>query len=76
MSKGSTSQRNSRAIVVVRGEDWEGLYINGQLAVEGHMLSPVDVFTAFGIRVDVINCNEEWLAEERSLPINLADVKF
>jgi hypothetical protein len=72
-----TSTSPGSEFVLIRSEDWEGLYIKGQLVVEGHSLTAIDVLAAIGIRADSKFCNEDWLADEGgSLPIELGDVKF
>lgn len=77
MPKPSTSQDSKTAFVIVRSDEWEGLYINGILTVEGFSLSVVDGLAALGIRASVVSCDEDWLQREgNSLPIELGDVKF
>jgi hypothetical protein len=78
VQKASTSPGSKQsAFVVVRAEEWEGLYIDGRLVVEGHNLTAIDVLAALGIRASSQFCDEDWLADEGcSLPIELGEVKF
>lgn len=66
-------------LVLVNGDDWEGIYINGELFYEGHSI-PTDVM------VDVIMSNKfftsyvsasvdsEWLEDNGGLPLYLKDI--
>ena len=64
-------------IVIVNADDWEGLYIDGDLKTEGHSLSLQNVLDILKIhttfRYDV---DYEWLEEIGRLPKSLSDVKF
>lgn len=74
-SLGSSRNRGINIVLVV-GDDWEGLYVNGQLAVEGHSLTVRDVCACIGIELQTRGCDEDWLHDEGALPIELGDVKF
>lgn len=60
----------------MQGDDWEGMYYDGNLLVEGPSLTPADILASIGIRAEVVNCDPLWLARERSLPLKLGDVQF
>lgn len=64
--------------VIARGDDWEGLYINGRLVTEGHSLKIEDILkeaqkqppTNSAVRwVDI-----DWLQERGDLPKAIAKV--
>ena len=61
-------------IVLVRGEDWVGLYKEGNLLTENHSLSIDEVLTALGIEHDVLWADDEWLNERGWLPNKLTNV--
>jgi hypothetical protein len=61
---------------LVRGDDWEGLYIDGKLETEGHSLSPSDIFKVLDIRVTNHDLDDEWICEQGSLPENFDEVKL
>lgn len=49
-------------VVFVRGDDWEGLYVNGILELEGHSLRGDDVARCLEAQVEVhyIEKEETW----------------
>ena len=61
---------------VGRGDDWEGLYVDGELATEGHQLIIEDLADVLGIEIEDKYANIDWLEERGSLPNKLEDVKF
>lgn len=61
----------NKDITFVFGSDWEGMYINGKLAVEGHRLDQSHILTALGIDYDYKAADDEWLWERGSLPVSL-----
>ena len=61
-------------VTLVDADDWEGLYINGQLVEEHHHVRTVDVLKHLGILCEVIYPDQAWLEERGSLPMNLAEV--
>lgn len=60
---------------IVYGDDWQGLYINGELAFEGHRIDPVHALECLGFNVPCIEADPVWLEEEMRLPKQLSDVK-
>ena len=60
----------------VDGDDWCGLYCDGELRAEGHSLRPYDIFIALGIVLDHKYASLPWLTEVGRLPAKLADVKL
>jgi hypothetical protein len=65
-----------KEVVIVGGDDWEGIYIDGKLVREGHSIDSDDVLEALGIDYVSRGVNQEWLEEMGSLPDNLSDVQF
>lgn len=63
-------------IIFVCADDWEGIYVDGELKAEGHSLTKHDILTAVGQTNYIsIEADEEWLDKECYLPLNLKDVK-
>ena len=70
-------------ITLVRGSDWEALYVNGELVDEGHRISAVGVLDYLnGMRVqDAITteiklADSDWLEDRGSFPDTLDEVVF
>jgi hypothetical protein len=70
-------------IVLVSGDDWEGLYINDCLITEGHKVTVREVVQAISerlIRLDITyewkEADYEWLHVRGDLPQELKKVKF
>ena len=66
-------------IAVVDGDDWLGLYVNGELKLEGHGRSRHADILAFGAEyapytVRLIFADLEWMERVGSLPPTLAEV--
>lgn len=67
-------------VTLIRGCDWEGLYIADKLVMENHVLSAADLFrklkgTSFhGWNIKEVD--DDWLAEVGSLPESLKEVKL
>lgn len=66
----------NKKITFVKGDDWEGLYINGKLIKEDHSLHVEDVLEAVGVKVDTLHADCEWLWDQGSLPDKLDEVVF
>ena len=67
-------------IVVVDGDDWIGLYINGELDVEGHGHSRHADILAWGAQyapatVRLIFVDSAWMESQGRLPQKLSDVQ-
>jgi len=67
--------KKKNIVFVTSNCDWEGLYINGKLVMENHMLDLRDVLKRLDIKCDFIEADDEWLFEHGVLPKNLSDVK-
>lgn len=67
-------------IVLIKADDWEGLYVNGQLEEENHILYAQDilkVLAQLGL-IDYLSksCDATWLEDEGELPEQLSEVKL
>lgn len=66
-------------LTLVRGDDWEGIYLDGALKREGHSFSLNRAIYELGnvcvVLGEVVDVDEEWLIERGNLPARLADVK-
>lgn len=62
--------------VLVHGEDWSGLYLNGKLVYENHSISSETLLDCLEIPYDVRWVNEDWLFDFGSLPRTLGDVVY
>lgn len=60
---------------IVYVDDWEGLYVGDKLISEGHSLRVSDVLSHFGIGIDYVEADEDWLLERGSLPKSFKKVK-
>lgn len=65
-----------RDIVIVRGDDWDGLFADGELLLEGHSLDARQVLEALGIPVRSLIVNEEWMESMGRFPERLEEVEF
>jgi hypothetical protein len=65
---------NKKITFVTNEDDWEGLYIDGELEVEAHRLSVEDVLAVLGIYAEYITCDQDWLFDRGYLPSDLKDV--
>lgn len=73
-----------KSITFVEGDDWRGIYIDGELYREGHSHSASDIVEALFDAADgveeeelfsVVYADLQWLYDEGSLPQKLEDVK-
>lgn len=63
-------------VVFVTADDWEGLYIDGQLVTEGHEVRRSELLRILGIPHKELNADADWLAERGCFPTQLLDVKL
>ena len=66
----------NKKITFVEAEDWEGIYIDGKLAMQTHALWPQDILSILGIKYEVLDANEDWIQDVGKLPENLSECKF
>jgi hypothetical protein len=69
------SATNKPKVTIVSGIDWEGMYVDGVLKVEGHSVDVECALEAVGLEVGCMVANQSWLEDEGSLPEQLKDVK-
>lgn len=67
-------------ITLVYGDDWKGLYINGQLKLQNHDLDVRDVLEAINsedkfVGIEVLEADAGWLADAHEFPDNLEHVE-
>lgn len=68
---------SKKSISLVKGSNWQGVYINGQLVTDGWMLDIHDlekVLKALKVQINVVNHDDAWLSKA-CLPRRLKDVK-
>lgn len=63
-------------ITIIRGEDWVGLYKDGNLLREDHSLAVSDVLEALGVEHETRFADDGWLSERGWLPNKLSNVVF
>lgn len=75
-------------VVFARGDDWEGLYLDGILVEEGHSIQPEEalrkILSHYPVNesflqsndVVVIDIDLDWIESQGSLPSVLSDVKM
>jgi len=63
-------------IVIADGDDWQGLYIDGELKMEGHSFNVADVIkTITGTKPEYVEVDADWLMELGRLPQKLSEVQ-
>lgn len=70
--------KKTKITVASNYEDWMGLYINGELVVEGHEVTIKDLCYALGHDYESIEFDSKWLQNEMGLglPKELTEVKL
>lgn len=65
-------------ITIACSDDWQGLYVDGELVYQGHEVSVRTLFHFLSIDLNVkfseIDVDFSWLEEEMTLPEKLEDV--
>lgn len=67
-------------VVWAQGDDWNGLFINGKLAMEDHQLHPKSIqavlkkHNALGVEVEFKEVDMEWMWEVGSFPTDISEV--
>ena len=64
-----------RLVLVTNYDDWEGLYVDGELVLEGHQIRKEEMFTILGINYTEVETAEGWLESRGKLPKKLSDVE-
>lgn len=66
-----------RNIVLMNADDWQGLYINGELVEEDHKIDLVDAFDRFDIdsfsSLETHCVNQEWIEDAGCFPDDIED---
>ena len=61
--------------LVSNGDDWEGLYVDGELVVEGHSITARDMANALGADMENVYVSYEWLGGKvNTLPQRLSKI--
>lgn len=58
----------------VTADDWQGLYIDGNLVLEGHSLSIKSILDILNIKHHSVEVDDEWMQEEGRLPERIEDI--
>jgi hypothetical protein len=61
-------------LLILTTDDWEGLFIDGKLATEGHSISLYEFCKILGIKVDFKEVDDEYMYEMGSFPQNLDEI--
>jgi hypothetical protein len=65
-------------VTLVFGNDWQGIYVNGELREEGHSISALNALCAVkaagAFEVDCVDADNDWLDHRGDLPQRLEDV--
>lgn len=64
-----------KVVLVTNYNDWEGLYIDGRLVLEGHIIRKDEMLTILGINYSEVETADGWLESRGTLPKNLSDVE-
>jgi hypothetical protein len=64
----------NKKIVLVSGDDWKSLYVDGKLKVEGHYISAKRIIEALDIECDFLQVDQTWLEDRGNLPKELEDI--
>lgn len=62
------------SVTRVMGDDWVGIYIGGELLMEGHSIDECELFRALGCNVKHVDADLDWLEARGRLPEKLSDV--
>lgn len=71
----------SKQYVIVHGDDWQGIYVDGQCISEGHSHSTYEILEIVKENGHVgefwsFDPDMDWLSDVGSLPEKLKDVQF
>ena len=61
-------------LFVTNGDDWEGLYIDGVLAIEGHRISAWEAMCVLGINSHSAEIDTPWMHDMGNLPVDFCDI--
>jgi len=68
---------NDKEVTIIRGDDWSGVYLNGELMIEGHSIDEQSLLEAMGYFVSgkYIDNEEIWEEMGNNCPQKLEDVE-
>jgi len=70
-----TESIDNKNLTLIEGDDWEGIYQNGKLLVQGHRLEVREVLKLLGYKINSTYLSEEeWEIIGNSCPIELDGV--
>lgn len=67
---------SKKSVSIVKGSNWEGIYINGQLVADGWQIQLADlekVLKNLNVQYNVVNHDDNWL-KKTTFPKKLKDV--
>jgi hypothetical protein len=62
--------------LVTNYDDWEGLYLDGEMIEQGHKINWEDVLSYLNFNLETKEADYDWLADEGALPEKIEDCKF
>ena len=63
-------------VVIVRADDWMGVYLDGKLTYQGHSISEWHLLNMLGIKSTYVQADLEWMETRGDLPDCLSDVQM
>ena len=72
---GNAKPAQKPEVTLVRSDDWEGLYIDGKLAVEASSIQYREFAAKADVNLKEVWANEDWLIDLGNFPENIKDVK-
>ena len=70
------SSKKDRVVVIVSdGEgDWEAMYIDGKLMVQGHSISVDDLARVLGVKLEREEVDSEWIDKRGEFPNYFSEI--
>lgn len=66
----------SRDVMWIRGEDWQAVYIEGELIDQGHSIDWMQVISELGCNTYKAEADEDWLQDRGDFPDDLNEVVY
>ena len=66
----------NKLTIVTNNDDWDGMYLDGQLIDQGHQLDWEHILSKLGFILETKDVDNDWLSECGSLTSKLEYVKF
>lgn len=63
-------------VVIAYADDWSGLYIDGELKLQGHNLDQRELIRALGVECEEFEVDFDWIGKVGYLPDDIKEVKF